>query len=125
MVDLGSIATYAYDRIPNIDSTTSGLILEFASQAQLMCENMLGITIGSVNISTQYQSMLINLTSALTLSRMEQVGFNSSNWAIGELKVASDSNTPRARMIQFYLDMVKMDFNMLSSIPGRFSKSNG
>jgi len=126
LANLGSIATAAYNRIPEIPSAASGNMLEWAFQALKMAENMLGISIGSVDIAEKYQPLLINYACALTLANMEQIGLDVSQWSIGEISVSrGGKESPKGAMIQFYLDLAKMDVRMLSNIAGRYGKANG
>jgi len=85
--NVGSIAAYAYNRIDGVPSTISGTPMQqYAEQAVYQLENYTSNSIGTTAIDTKYAPFLIEMTTAMTLSRMHGIGVDF-NWSLGEFSI--------------------------------------
>lgn len=109
--NLGSVATDVLELVPSVPSTISGLPTEkIAYRVMKYMEDYTGKTIGSVNISPQFQPALIDLTCSKVLSSMELEGTDATKASLGEFKVdkSSDSSISSSKDSYYNSGMIEL-----------------
>lgn len=125
LMNTGSIAERAYNRIDSVPAAISGTVMQnYAEEATRLIENYTGTTIGTTSIGTSHQNILINLCSAYTLSRMIGIGVDF-NYSLGDFSVnKGGKESPESKQVETWLNLATMELKLL----GRkisFYKSNG
>lgn len=86
--NLGSVALYALDRVPEASSAVSGLPMQrFAETIIYDLQNYTGETISTTGIPTKYRNILVNLTAAYALGFQNGLGVDR-DFELGEFKVS-------------------------------------
>lgn len=85
-----------------------------ADQARLYVNNRLRVSIGSTTIGDKYQSPIINLTRAFTLSRMNSIG-TDFNWTVGEITVNKGQSSEGNTQVSFWLNMAEMELRNIGT----------
>ena len=121
--NLGSVAVRAFDLVQDIPSDISGSLPNIAYNAMLYVNSVLRLSIGSQTISEAHFGLITNLTSAMALSRMQNIGVDF-NWNLGEFSVSKGAGSGASEQMSFLLGMVNAEIRGI----GRrtiIRKSNG
>lgn len=114
-MNLGSVADRAWQALEDVPTNISGNVMQIlADQARLYVNNRLRVSIGSNSIADKYQSPIINLTRAFTLSRMNSVG-TDFNWTVGEITVNKGQNSEGNTQVSFWLNMAEMELRNIGT----------
>ena len=118
------IANLAWEKLNDVPSNISGTVMNnIVDQARIFTNNYTKASIGSNAIPETYQTVIINLTTAWTLARMEMLGADFS-WSLGEFRVDKGGFSSNAELVQSYFDQAIMELKFVGR-PILFSKSNG
>ena len=117
--DLVSGVIYRIDEIPS-SITGSPVIYALIDDARKDVQNITGESISASSVPEKYQSILSNLGTVYTLSRMTGVGVDFS-YKLGNFNIdkgkASDAN---ASQMEFLISMANKSLNMIGvKIPFR------
>jgi len=91
---VGSLATDIYNRVENVSTAISGVLVSIVDDERLNVENYTGVSIGSTAIAEKYQPAILDLSLAKTLELMGIEGADVSSVSLGDfsLKQGADSN---------------------------------
>ena len=116
----GSASTFAYNRVDSVPSAISGTVMtQFAEQSVYQLENWTGDSIGTTAFDQKYLPFLVEMTVAMTLSRMHGIGVDF-NWQLGEFSVnKGQASNVESLQLQVALDNAKRELVSLGRKVGK------
>lgn len=97
--NVGSIADFAWQRIDSVPSAISGAVMVgMATTSIFELENFTGTSIGTTAFDQKYVPYLVDMTTALTLGRMNGVGVDAANFRLGDLSIDKRQSPAIAQM---------------------------
>lgn len=106
------MATRVFDVVQDIPTDISGSLPNLAFQSLQYVNNWLRETTGSNSIDDSRLNVVTNLTAAITLSRMNNIGVDFS-YNLGEFRVQKGKDTGNTAQMEFLLSLVNLELRRI------------
>jgi len=112
---VGSVAQFLFDSYPGISDGVSGNLVIIADIARQHVSNFTGTTIGSTDISDQFQPAIVDFARADTIDLINADG--GTNLKLAELSMSQELTSDQYRkMAEFKLNALGKDYKFARSL---------